>query len=612
MKYIHVIFSALLLFVTVSGCDNSPNTPEEAVAFLNSMGIKFTPDALVESAKAGNKKAVHAFMIAGMNLYESNTKGETALIGAVDAQNAEMVKYILKKTDMHTDMLLTIDKQDKNANTALIVATEKGNLPIVELLLKNHANPNIWNKNFNQPTHIALKEGYRNIFNVLINSTRIDINVKNGKYQTILMQAVLQNEKDIVSKILEKDADVNIASHGNFTPLMAACKNKNIDIANLLIAKGAKIDAIDIQGRTPLNLAVLNNSGDIVNMLIEKGADINFTKLGFKSPLQVALENNTDNNNIIVALIANGADLKAVYDNANVLDQAIKKGSIEIVQLIVETTGLDNLGDSRETPITFAIKEQHEDIALYLIKNIKNPIKPNGFGETPLELAVEAEYTDVVNILIDKGADVNRRVKSSGYRLIDLAIKKGNADIVDALLSGGAEGKLNRMLVISVVEGRSDLMPILLRHGASPNTYRSGEPLIVYATSKGMKEAVSHLIDAKANLVLTRMGDEKTALTIASIGGKLDLMKLLLLNKAKIEAKDRYGMTALMHAAERRKFAAVKLLIKYGANVNSEDNYGRTPRDICAESAYGSIRDQKKIDKLLAEKGGVFNKRSNE
>ena len=56
----------------------------------------------------------------------------------------------------------------------------------------------------------------------------------------------------------------------------------------------------------------------------------------------------------------------------------------------------------------------------------------------------------------------------------------------------------------------------------------------------------------------------------------LEAMKVLIAAGADVNAKDKYGITTLMHVAENGLLDEVKLLIDAGADVNAKDEWGQT------------------------------------
>lgn len=89
----------------------------------------------------------------------------------------------------------------------------------------------------------------------------------------------------------------------------------------------------------------------------------------------------------------------------------------------------------------FSINHNNQEIALYL-SDIIDINQRNKNGNLPLHLAVQADMIELVNKLLDMGADINDcggNWKSSPIRI---ACKKFNKEMIDLLLDRGADPKL--------------------------------------------------------------------------------------------------------------------------------------------------------------------------
>ena len=80
---------------------------------------------------------------------------------AVQIGNTEVVKLLLERgADVNV-------KSTTDGSTALMWATQKGNMDIVKLLLKNSADVNAENDDGTTAHHIAIRQGYTNIVQLL-------------------------------------------------------------------------------------------------------------------------------------------------------------------------------------------------------------------------------------------------------------------------------------------------------------------------------------------------------------------------------------------------------------------------------------------------------------
>ncbi len=62
----------------------------------------------------------------------------------------------------------------------------------------------------------------------------------------------------------------------------------------------------------------------------------------------------------------------------------------------------------------------------------------NGDGKTPLHIAVEKNYEDIVRLLLQKNADLNTK-DNNGNTPLHIAVKNGNYFVVKELLRAGAD-----------------------------------------------------------------------------------------------------------------------------------------------------------------------------
>ncbi|KAI1746734.1 ankyrin repeat-containing domain protein [Xylaria castorea] len=158
----------------------------------------------------------------------------------------------------------------------------------------------------------------------------------------------------------------------------------------------------------------------------------------------------------------------------------------------------------------------------------------------------------------------------------------GHQIIVQQLLKKGAKVDTKdetglTPLLCAILHGYSDIVPLLLKKGARHD---------------------SKLIEAKG-----RFG--QTALIKAASDGSKGVVKLLLDVGAKVNASDNHGSTALIHASQRGHDATVKLLLDSGARVNALDNYSSTAL------IYASQRGHDATVKLLLDVGAKVNASDN-
>ena len=128
------------------------------------------------------------------------------------------------------------------------------------------------------------------------------------------------------------------------------------------------------------------------------------------------------------------------------LHQSVKQGNLEVVAILAELCPEHlniehNYGFRHyETPLSLAVKAQASDMVRVLVDAGADPNTVTQIAfrhyETPLSLAVKAQASDMVRILVDAGADPNKETQNA-FQLyvspLDIAIEEDYTDIVKIL-----------------------------------------------------------------------------------------------------------------------------------------------------------------------------------
>ena len=241
--------------------------------------------------------------------------------------------------------------------------------------------------------------------------------------------------------------------------------------------------------------------------------------------------------------------------------------------------------EEEQTPLMIASREGHVAIVQLLLKDysvcvdevttppavrnpafdrlMKNPIVRktairSGFklnGTTALMLASQYGHASVVEILLAHGADIN--LQSTGSTALLSASAFGQEDCVRLLLAKGADLSLGNTqtgstpLIMSSWNGHTNIVAILLEHGATPNVDK-----------------------------MTHSGN--TSLHMALSLRRADTVELLLKHGADPNAINDQGYSALAFAVikdkvllpNKERLPAVPFhttLLKYGAKVTPAD-----------------------------------------
>jgi uncharacterized protein len=195
--------------------------------------------------------------------------------------------------------------------------------------------------------------------------------------------------------------------------------------------------------------------------------------------------------------------------------------------------------------------------------------------QTALIYAIQNAETKTVKVLIEK-ADMNR-VDGNGNSPTHFALQKNKDEIVDLLLEKGADVnvagvtgsvKNQSILYLAVTRGREDLIPRLLEKGANPNLADSEKsvPLIEACIGGASNPEIVKLLLEKGASVNSQESNGATALMYAASNNKLtsekriEIIKLLLAKGANPKLKDKSNKTAFDYAKEIKKTDTIELL----------------------------------------------------
>jgi ankyrin repeat protein len=150
-----------------------------------------------------------------------------------------------------------------------------------------------------------------------------------------------------------------------------------------------------------------------------------------------------------------------------------------------------------------------------------------------------------------------------------LTMIQNSPDLINA---PGKDG--NTPLTAAAAAGQLKVAAYLLDHGADVN---AGEnPALNAAVVAGNRAMVEFLLSRGANVNSKSLGVEDTPLHTAARKGFEAVAKVLLANKADVNAQNKSGWTPLMCAASANQPEIVKLLLAAGTNPNLKGDRGET------------------------------------
>jgi len=232
--------------------------------------------------------------------------------------------------------------------------------------------------------------------------------VKNNKYEAFkqFFNAIETGQLAVVKNFINARLNFNVTDqvirHDScgLTPLMIASEKNHEKIVFLLLSKGANVHAKDSYGRTALHFAVEGHDNPkIAELLIKAGIGIN---------------------------VKDG-------EQETALRNAAALGRIEMVKILLQKKAHLNREDwFGNTPLLKAVKSGHQEIVRLLLEAGADTDAHDGLWRTALIEATYLDRPDIVKLLINYGAN-STPTDLKGNTALDIAIKKGNMQIIDLL-----------------------------------------------------------------------------------------------------------------------------------------------------------------------------------
>ncbi|THX14501.1 ankyrin [Aureobasidium pullulans] len=258
-------------------------------------------------------------------------------------------------------------------------------------------------------------------------------------------------------------------------------------------------------------------------------------------------------------------------------------GHLEIVQRLIER-GMDinHRGDKDYSPLLAACVGRHRNIVEYLLSLEGVEVnRRSRFGKAPLIAASRAGDENICRLLLDKGAVINLQANDNDTALT-AASECGKLSVVQTLLKHGADteivGRLggNALLAAAVCrEGQwAEIIKLLARAGANLDAQDAVKDTALHmAAQAGELDMVRFLVMKKAKVSIQNIAG-KTALDFACAGNQTKIIEYLLKNGATCEP-DTSGRTELHEAIDGGcDVDILKLFVSKGVDVNAKDNAG--------------------------------------
>ncbi|KXG50107.1 uncharacterized protein PGRI_060740 [Penicillium griseofulvum] len=415
----------------------------------------------------------------------------------------------------------------------------------------------------------------------------IDMSLRNNDGHHLLAMAANVGSLLICKSLLGRGFDINARCKGLGTGLVAAAADGNLELVKYLVENGADAHIILPEGEgmfcNALSAAVDSKSVETARYLIgDVGVDVRTPLPGSKHGFAL-------------------------------LGEAASVPGIEMTKLILDAgVDVDTRVNSPFEPTALITKIQFGD--LESIKYLVETAKADVNNCDALEYAAQWGGLEILNFLVEAGADVNGRSTSGRYGspLAAASSRSNYFEPLGFLLASGADpnlpllsGHFGSALAVACAEGGPEAVRRLLSAGADPNMPlrqgRCGSALAWAAFESPDVNIFKTLLDAGADINMPlEHGEYGSALAAWGAGRtgyplsmSTEVFPYLIQAGAKINMPLKYGFFGSAFAATvfSGQLDKIELLVDKGADVHMrlEDNDFPNPLAMAATTAKDHI-----------------------
>jgi ankyrin repeat protein len=282
------------------------------------------------------------------------------------------------------------------------------------------------------------------------------------------------------------------------------------------------------------------------------------------------------------------------------LQKVAGQGQDRMVRILHEG-GAQLQAEGNEVSALFrAVEWAHLGVVRALLELGANPNERDRFQRTPLFLAAAKGYTEVLETLLNSGADVNVTGSDGRTVMIHLAAEKVSSDerVLDLLLKKRADLEVKdeherTALLWAAATGKTTMVKVLLESQGQKADIKArnhrNKTAVHLAADNNHVETLKLLLEKGADPSAKSHGDW-TPLHNAAYGGYEEIVDVLTSTNADINARTNRGKTPLHWAAEKGYIKVVKLLLKRrDIQWNSKDNSEQTPLLRAAKHQHAGI-----------------------
>ncbi|HET9468371.1 MAG TPA: ankyrin repeat domain-containing protein [Vicinamibacterales bacterium] len=452
-----------------------------------------------------------------------------------------------------------------------------------------------------------------------------DVNAKNRYGVAPISLACARGNTAIVELLLRAGADANTALPEGETCLMSAASTGNLPTVKALLVRGANVNAVEAwRGQTALMWAAAEGHGPVVDALIEAGADVNArSKAGF-TPLLFAVRQGSVpavrsllkakahvNDIAKAAAISSNSTARPVSDATSALAMAVINAHFDVAGVLVEHGADPNAPDARGS-------------ILHALAWIRKPGAAGG-DQAPPQASGGMSSLELAEALLKHGANPNVRI---AWQEIPFDRDDGEVKSPPNIRVGRDYISLvgATPFYLAAKNGDVELMRLLVKYGADPRfpTVQNVTPLMAAAglgtwagETPGPLNGTPEVERLEAVKLALSLGNDINAAAdfgdYPIVGDPIELFtsypkNLEQLPKTALGDMRWSGSTALHGAATSNQQSIIRYLVENGAKLDARNKLGWTPLMVAEGGQFGATVKEfpdaaALIRKLMSERG---------
>ncbi|PAA53882.1 hypothetical protein BOX15_Mlig017261g2 [Macrostomum lignano] len=610
-----------LHYAVKSKSENAANRLIEAGADVNILDIDGLAPILLAAKTSQWNVLSRAVENIDSNLLLKSKNGESIAHFAASNSSIETLKKLKEK-------LVPLTELTEESESCLTLAATGGSIEVCEFLISEGNQVSHCNRKGENAICKAAKAKNSELFFHLATCHRADFLLKDENGNSSLYYFLDGSESLDHSAISELLLDVDeqnlidLNSQG-FGLCHMAAKKDSVKLLRELRDRGWDLSKTTASGETCITLAAKTSGSKALKFLLElsrnKDAmepELSKSKQEQEKAFRICAE--LGKIELTDELFSRGVNVNATDEEGNtalMIACQHKQNDFALSLLSRESiprVDVDVKNQNGFSALHFASKNQLTDCVEKLLSLGAKTDSGNSEGYTCLHEAVRGpDSTDVAELLIDSGCDVNQKTSSDETSLL-LALKKGSKKLTKFLISRGARVDAEKVPISLVVkkflsQGRREIITWLLKLEPKLDVNKvdaDGRHVLFDVIDHGAEEILRLFISIGADIDC----EDKRSVTPflhALAVGREDLAKVLLERGCNTEKRAANGFDCVLAAVSTRRLFTLKWLFNHVSGLNSRPQAeirGKNALHFCCQIGHPQMF------KLLLENGFDLNK----